>query len=79
MLRIKPYEPPEHPEEHPKPVAEVSGIDLPWCDGVSEKWWKRMLVKGLKKNIQVSWYWIKRLNAPVKAKDIEEIEEEDSP
>lgn len=66
-------------ERPPAPVPEqVDGIDLPWCDGVSEIWWKRTLTQALKKNIQFSIYWIKRLNAPVKAKDMPEIEEEGS-
>lgn len=73
-----PYEPPEEP---PKPQArqEVPGIDLSWCDGVKERWWKRLFIKLLKQNIQWSYYMIKRLDAPVKAADMPEIEEEEGP
>lgn len=72
-----PFEKRERPEVVVTP-EQIEGIDLPWCDGISEKWWKRVLTHLLKKNIEWSIHLAKRLNAPVKAKDMPEIQEEDT-
>ena len=76
MVKV-PYKKRERPVVPVVPEEEgVPGVDIPWCDGVRERGIKRLLVRALEENIKLSIYLIKRLQAPVKAPDMAEIQEE---
>jgi hypothetical protein len=76
MLRIKPYVPPEHPEEPPK--APVEPIDIPVVSGPAESQTKKLLCKF------IDWAIEQLLKAKARLRQqqemvLPEIKEEDAP
>jgi len=58
------------------PEEKVEPIDIPVVDGVEEAYAKRIIMKSIDWLIEKLLYLKKRLRAPLKAPDMDEIEEE---